>query len=115
MRLHRLIHESETCNVFLIEWPPGTGLDWHDHGKSHATIQILEGSLSEIVKYDDEPLFEPWENSHRAGAWMHRSPGETHKIWNSADRTAVSLHTYRPPLTVVYDEALELENQHRPG
>ena len=103
-RRHVLVHESETCNVFLIEWPVGTGLDWHDHGRSKATIQMLEGVLVEYV----ESGCDVFEDRLFIGVNRFMGAGVRHKVVNEGDKTAVSLHTYRPPLTVEYSEDLEI-------
>lgn len=103
MRRHVLVHESESCNVFLIEWPVGTGLDWHDHGRSSVKIQILEGVLREHIESDSA-----FSHSLFAGSNYGLGPERRHKIVNEGIRTAVSLHTYRPPLTVEYSEDLEI-------
>lgn len=122
MRRHVLIHESEHCNVFLIEWPPGTGLDWHDHGDSYATIQVLEGTLTDQrenpARYNVDGRGTPSEEQipseptrHRAGQLFGVPRRRRHKIWNNGQLTVLSLHTYFPPLTVTYEPELELDNQ----
>lgn len=110
MRFHKLVHESENCNTWLIEWPVGTGLDWHHHGDSDAHITVLEGQLTEWVASKDvkEPSDLIASSDHWEGSQWHMYHWYQHKIVNNGDVTAVSLHTYRPPLKVLYDEALEI-------
>ena len=108
-----MIHESETCNVFLIEWPAGTGLDWHDHGNSLAHIQILEGRLWELGRSKDDSIDSGGWTFMRSplDPWMI-GPNFRHRLYNPSTDTALSLHTYFPPLKVEYDQDIELTDMH---
>lgn len=101
MRHYELIFENETCNVWKITWPSGTGLDWHDHGMAHAEIHLLEGVLAEET--DVSPL-----RVHLGPKRWAVPAGISHKIVNVGMHTAISLHVYTPPLTVEYPDELEL-------
>lgn len=107
MRRHVLVHESESCNVWLIEWPPGTGLDWHDHGNSHARITVIEGILTNYFRPTE------WEPDKSGSEYLRMGNfsvprGVEHKVVNREDDTAVSIHVYSPPLIVEYPETLEI-------
>lgn len=104
MRRHVLIHESENCNVWMIEWPPGTGLDWHDHGGSHAQITVIEGILTNTTKSYGPEL----SGEYMRGGHFHVFGKTKHKIVNRQKDIALSIHVYTPPLRVVYPVELEL-------
>lgn len=104
VRSHRLLHESEECNVWEITWPPGSGLDWHDHGSSDAHIFMSSGTLIEYMEISAV------ERSQPAGSWWLVPRRVQHKIVNESVGSAVSIHVYRPPLNTVYSEDLEIGN-----
>lgn len=113
VRHHHLVHESDECNVWRIEWPIGTGLDWHHHGDSDAQIIMLEGELVHWVVNKDVLNPSVFANEfHRdpipAGCQKFVYNFYQHKVVNEGAVTAVSLHVYRPPLREIYDEALEI-------
>lgn len=92
----------------MIEWPPGTGLDWHHHGASYARITVVEGVLTNQFRPTE------WEPNKPATEYLQTGtisvPRNTeHKIVNKDDRTAVSIHIYTPPLVMDYPEELEIE------
>lgn len=106
VRIFELIHTSDKCDVWKIEWPPGTGLDWHDHGKSDAQVYVVEGVLDEWIKsrYSTGEV----RSSFEAGMSFRRKRRTKHKVVNNGPVAAVSIHIYRPPLAVEYPEALEI-------
>ena len=106
MRTHSLVYEGPEFNVWLIEWPPGTGLDWHDHDGSDATIDVLEGILSEQMRA--APHGPTWERFWLPGKRYSMAASLSHKVLNETPLRAVTLHTYSPPLNVEYPEALEI-------
>jgi len=108
MRRHQLVHSSEESNTFLIEWEVGSGLDFHDHGNSAASIVILTGRLHE---YREASGAEPNGASETLypGPLYTRPKTTTHRVENPFDEPAVSIHTYYPPLTIEYGPELELE------
>lgn len=108
MRLHRLIHESPDCNSWLIEWPPGSGLDWHDHGDSKCRIVMLEGVLTQSIYPTWCPDQIDTSEFYRDGLHWHVPARTKHKVENLDTVSALSLHVYSPPLTVEYPEALEI-------
>lgn len=107
-RRHTLVNETEESNTFLIEWDPGSGLDWHDHGDSAASIIILQGRLHEHrAQSNGEP--EGGTEVLYPDAMYIRHRGLRHRVENPFDEVAISIHTYSPPLVMTYDEALEIQ------
>lgn len=99
-RTHELLYRDDTNESWLITWPPGTGLDWHDHGASEAQIRVLHGELVEQI--GNETF------THKSGATANRAAHTSHMVVNTSREVAVSLHTYTPPLTVEYGAELEI-------
>lgn len=107
-RTHELIFEDEDRSVYLIAWPYGTGLDWHDHGTSNAEITVVAGTLTEYTSsFGLNPNDGYAHTPEEVEKWQVPF-GVFHKVINHDEETAVSVHIYRPPLTVDYDADLEL-------
>lgn len=107
MRRHVLLHESENCNVWMIEWPPGTGLDWHDHGSSYAQVYVIEGILTNFFRPTTLEPDKPGHEYLRTGNFTVQRHAE-HKVLNRENDTAVSIHVYTPPLKMDYPDELEI-------
>nr|WP_307826778.1 cysteine dioxygenase [Streptomyces pactum] len=116
--------------AWLIGWPPGTGTGWHDHGGSHGAFVTAAGELVEQSLAVQLPT-EGWKTLELAdGVDRERrlAPGRgrafgshhVHQVLNtSADRHAVSVHAYFPPLPLMrrYSRSgplLRLEQVERP-
>lgn len=85
----RLISTS-SYDVWLITWPPGSGIEHHDHGCSCSVMRLVSGQLVE----DDHGrirLIAPGGSSVTAA---HCS----HGLWNARADEATSVHGYSPPL-----------------
>lgn len=107
LRSHILVHEDSTCNTWMITWPPGTGLDWHGHANSAVSILVVDGELYEET---DTPDADGNTDTYLLPGMLYARPvGLRHKIVNMSGNGAVSIHTYMPPLTLEYDEDLEIE------
>jgi quercetin dioxygenase-like cupin family protein len=88
----RLIN-TESYDVWLITWPPGSELSYHDHADSLSVIEIVSGSLIESLGAGHWIL--------RPGAREITPPHTLHRLWNGSDVAATSLHVYSPPLDAV--------------
>ncbi|MFJ8629134.1 cysteine dioxygenase [Streptomyces sp. NPDC093568] len=95
--------------AWLIGWPPGTGTGWHDHAESVGAFVTAAGELKEnslAVRLPADgwktlELAEDVDRSRRLSAGKGRSFGRhhVHEVLNdSADRHAISVHAYYPPL-----------------
>ena len=85
-------------DVWLITWPPGTGLSHHDHGRSTSVLQVVSGSLVEIQAGGPEP---GKTRLLRPGCASTLSPPGFHELWNPDRVEATSVHVYSPPLQAV--------------
>ena len=87
--------ETEAYDVWLIAWPPGTGVEPHDHGASAGAFTFVHGTLTEY-RWSPEP------SPRRVGTGdvvtidarvVHDVVADTPQ-----DGPAISIHAYSPPL-----------------
>jgi len=98
-RSRRLL-ATASYDVWLITWPPGSGLGAHDHGDARSVIHMVTGVL-----------FEESIDRRRAGSLRSRvlyvgdaaqsEPSVVHRIENRSGQDATSIHVYSPPLSTV--------------
>src|SRR4051812_22899633 len=101
-RWHVRLHADDRVDVWLISWTTEQGTQLHDHGGSAGAFTVVEGELTESA----------WAGSRATGALtaLTRGTGETvvfgthyvHDVVNRAEATAVSVHAYSPPLSVMH-------------
>ncbi|PSR77993.1 RmlC-like cupin domain-containing protein [Coniella lustricola] len=90
-------------NLLVLVWTPGKGSPIHDHGNAHCIMKILHGSLTES-RYEfpdsdkEKPMRLTSQRVHEANAvaYMADELG-LHKMENTGDDYAISLHLYTPP------------------
>jgi len=95
---------SEDRSLYLIEWEPGSGLNFHHHGLSTALIEMISGRLVEEFQGDDRVFFLRTEDKP-----FIRPAGSIHRLVNYGPNTAISLHSYDPPLEMTYSQDLEID------
>jgi len=117
--------------AWLIGWPPGTGTGWHDHGGSHGAFVTASGELTEQSLAARIPT-EGWktleladdvDRERRLAEGQGRAFGShhVHEVLNvDAERHAVSVHAYYPPLPLMRrysrtGRTLRLEAVEQPG
>jgi predicted metal-dependent enzyme (double-stranded beta helix superfamily) len=101
-RWHVRIHADDRVDVWLISWTTEQGTELHDHGGSAGAFTVVEGELTESV----------WTGSKAEGRLTDtpRAEGDTvvfgahyvHDVVNRAEATAVSVHAYAPPLSLMH-------------
>ncbi|SDS83960.1 cysteine dioxygenase [Microlunatus soli] len=97
-RWHVRLHADDRADVWLISWTTEQGTELHDHGDSAGAFTVVDGELTESL-WTPDGLTD-----------IFRSRGETvvfdrryvHDVRNHAERTAVSVHVYSPPLTLMH-------------
>jgi hypothetical protein len=85
---------TDEFDAWLIDWPPGTGVERHDHTGSEASLHLIRGELTELT-------FEPGRTrttSLRPRQVHHVAAATSHAIHNRTIRPATSVHVYSPPL-----------------
>lgn len=83
----------------MISWTTDQGTQLHDHGGSAGAFTVVSGQLNEAV-------WAPVDGGLRE---IVRDAGETiafgdsyvHDVRNLAEQTAVSVHAYSPPLSLM--------------
>ena len=89
---------TQAYDAWLIGWPPGTGLDLHDHGGSRGALCVVHGALDErrMTRGGNQQAI----RRLTAGAATSFDTGHLHAIQNPAsDTEAISVHVYSPPLS----------------
>ena len=94
---------TEECDVWLLRWPPGTGVTPHDHGCSGGAFTVVRGELAE-VRWDAAL---PYERSVSPGQVVSIEAGVVHDVLARGTSPALSIHAYSPPLSSMgfYDVA----------
>jgi mannose-6-phosphate isomerase-like protein (cupin superfamily) len=93
-RQHALLISTDVYEAWLIYWPPGTGLEPHDHGGSSGAFAVVTGTL------DEDSAVGGGTVTTRVG------PGDSltfdgshvHAVVNRGDTSVTSVHVYSPPL-----------------
>jgi mannose-6-phosphate isomerase-like protein (cupin superfamily) len=80
--------------AWLIAWPPGSGLDLHDHGGSAGVFQVVRGTL-------DETTVDGNTRGLGAGDVATFGPAHVHGVRNRRREEAMSIHVYSPPRRAV--------------
>ena|SRR5687767_1882116 len=91
---------TRSYDAWLIGWPPGTGLDLHDHGESSAALCVVSGVLDE----QHLPAGAAGGVVTRrlaAGDALSFNSAHVHAMCNSNDVDALSVHVYSPPLSTM--------------
>ncbi len=98
------VEETDSHDVWLIDWPAGAIVPRHDHDGAAASIAVIRGELVE-TRYDAAGVE---ETSTLAPGPVHVVADEiSHEIRNVAGAVATSVHVYSPPLRAMsfYDDA----------
>jgi hypothetical protein len=104
-RWYRRLRDDGAVDVWLIGWASGQSTELHDHGGSLGALTVVSGTLAE----------HRWA-PHRGGVRTRdlregRSQGfrvgHVHDVVNHGVVSAVSVHAYSPPLTVMSYYAVE--------
>jgi hypothetical protein len=93
-RRHELLLATEAYDAYLIYWPPGSGLEAHDHGGSAGAFAVVTGQL------DEDTILQGGTVTKRVGRGSpaHFGAASIHAVVNRGDVGATSVHVYAPPL-----------------
>ena len=114
-RRYRQLLSTDQYDAWLIWWPPGTGLDLHDHGGSAGAFAVVAGTLHETVAAGAAL------STHRlrAGETSRFGIDHVHAVRNDGDGPATSVHVYSPPLQSMdfyeHGAAGVMSTRHDPG
>jgi quercetin dioxygenase-like cupin family protein len=98
-RSWEVVRRVEEYEAWLIGWPPGGRVQFHDHGDSGGSVLVLDGALEELTPYlcSDESL-RLERQRYAAGALLEFEPAHVHDLVNEGGASAVSVHVYSPCL-----------------
>ena len=82
--------------VWLLTWLPGQGTDLHDHGGSAGAFVVVSGELTEQTV--DRRVPRARQALLRAGSVRRFGPHHIHRVVNTGERPAISVHAYGPAL-----------------
>lgn len=92
-RWHQLA-ETHHLQLWVIEWPPGAGTGFHDHGGSRGAFTVVRGALTERQTIHREVH----ERVLPEGEGRAFGPDHRHDVVNAGDVAALSVHAYSPRL-----------------
>lgn len=98
-RCWEIVRREDDYEAWLIAWPPGGRVRYHDHGPSSGSVLVLEGALLELtprLRGDDQLRLERYR--YAAGSLLEFDPGHVHDLLNEGGGLSVSLHVYSPRL-----------------
>jgi Cysteine dioxygenase type I len=88
---------TDLYEVWLLGWTPGQHVELHDHGPSHAAFQVVDGTLTELVREHGGI------RRLTVGVGSRRTvpSGTVHDVLNDSSSVATSVHAYSPPLSAM--------------
>jgi hypothetical protein len=87
---------TDEFDAWLISWPPGGAVEFHDHGESAGAFVVLHGTLVELEPSEVDGALH--RRSLSSGARRAVTPGAVHDVVNESATPALSVHVYAPPL-----------------
>lgn len=98
-RWHVRLRCDETVDVWLISWTTNQATQLHDHGGSSGAFTVVEGELTETVWAPGAA--ELVDHRRNAGDAVLFGEHYVHDVRNTRRETAVSVHAYSPPLSLM--------------
>jgi predicted metal-dependent enzyme (double-stranded beta helix superfamily) len=95
-----LLAAADEVEAWVIAWPPGGAIEFHDHGASSGAVVVTAGQLTESEVFagpDGSAVVHTRELV--AGASVVFGTGHLHDLVNRSESPAVSVHVYAPRLT----------------
>ena len=96
-RRHARILAEPYAEAWLIEWPPDSGIDLHDHGGASGALHVVRGALLEAHVDRFYPGPRRYRRVRRGGA-ITFGPATVHDVVNVGTEVALSVHVYSPAL-----------------
>ncbi len=87
-------------DTWLIGWDAHQGVDLHDHGGSSGALYVVAGELYETSGRRDG-LGPMREQRLVAGSARAFGPSHVHRVVNSSEEVATTIHVYSPPLVTM--------------
>jgi uncharacterized RmlC-like cupin family protein len=94
-----MLCSAPSFQAWVISWPPGGSVEFHDHGDSSGAVQVVSGSLEETRIVKLRHGFYSWRTAPLGPGSSSEIPiGCVHDIVNVSDAPATSVHVYSPRL-----------------
>ena len=94
-----LVLRTDNLEILVVCWMPGQLTPFHGHGPTDGVVVMLEGCMQNTnIMPDGKRITQVFE----AGDIIHSPVGTTHRMANTSDDPAISLHLYAPPLGEEY-------------
>ncbi len=84
--------------VWLLTWLPGQATDLHDHGGSAGAFVVVSGTLTETTVVTRGGAATLRDSLLPAGAGRQFGAHHIHRVANTGNTPAVSVHAYGPAL-----------------
>lgn len=94
-RTYQQLWDDEELNAWLICWSREHDTGFHDHERSAAVIEVIDGYVREERL---RLLAEPISQVFAAGARVYVPPAAIHRVQHWGPRPAITIHAYSPPL-----------------
>jgi hypothetical protein len=100
---------TDAYDAWLISWPAGGAVDFHDHGGSAGAIAVVSGELTEVRPASGARS----QRVLSVGAVHDVSAEAVHDVLNTGKDRALSVHVYAPPLaSMTFYDPLDLRPSH---
>jgi mannose-6-phosphate isomerase-like protein (cupin superfamily) len=106
-RWYARLAEHADHEVWLLTWLPGQATDLHDHGGSAGAFVIASGTLTEQTVVGRGDARALTETVLPAGAGRQFGAHHVHRVANTGNTPAVSVHVYGPALRAMTGYRLE--------
>lgn len=91
---------TEDFEAWLVAWPPGGALEWHDHGEAAGALLVAAGELVQTTLVGGAGGgVELAIEGMGPGASATFVPGQVHDVVNLGTEPALSVHVYSPALS----------------
>jgi Cysteine dioxygenase type I len=101
-RVWDLMVASPNFEAWVIGWPPGGGIELHDHGKSGGAVVVARGELLEVaVTQNEQGALATTDRALPTPASVTFGIAHVHEIVNLGPGPAISVHVYAPRLTAM--------------
>ena len=100
-RTFECVERTDSYDVWVINWGPGSATPMHDHGESQGALFVVAGTLVERRPARDGAGPVRRKVLRRRARRLMASE-HVHEITNESGTTATTVHVYSPPLDVMH-------------
>ena len=94
-----LMAASEDFEAWIVGWPPGGAIEWHDHGGAGGAVVVASGTLVEhAAEGSPADAARLRTTAIGVGEALLFGPRHVHDVVNAGTVPAVSVHVYAPRL-----------------